>query len=107
MTGRRIRVPGCSAVALAVALALPAAAQDATGLLFHASMDRGLTADVAKGDPVPNFRSRVDVVSDGAIGGAAKWEDDGYVAWKAPGNMRADRGTLAFFWRARQPVSDQ
>ncbi|MEV8929530.1 hypothetical protein AB0096_26325, partial [Klebsiella pneumoniae] len=53
---------------------------------------------------MPNFRSGVSVVPDGAIGGAARWADDGYVAWKAPGNMRAQRGTLSFFWRPREPL---
>ncbi|MES2044494.1 MAG: LamG-like jellyroll fold domain-containing protein [Pseudomonadota bacterium] len=86
--------------------AAPAVAQDATGLLFRASADKSLTADVAVGDPVPNFRSGVTVVPDGAIGGAARWADDGYVAWKAPGNIRAERGTLAFFWRSRTPVGE-
>ncbi|WP_448663052.1 LamG-like jellyroll fold domain-containing protein [Sphingomonas sp. CJ20] len=96
-----------SLAALALALmAQPAAAQDSTGLLFRVSADKSLNADVATGDPVPNFRSRVSVVPDGAIGGAARWEDDGYVAWKAPGNMRAQRGTLAFFWRARTAVGE-
>lgn len=98
----RIRLIAVSA--LATALAAPASAQDATGLLFHASADTTLTADQAAGDPVPNFRSGVSVVPDGAIGGAARWADDGYVAWKAPGNMRAARGTLSFFWRAREPL---
>ena len=92
--------------ALALSVAAPAMAQDATGLLFRASADKSLTADVAVGDPVPNFRSGVDVVPDGAIGGAARWQDDGYVAWKAPGNIRAERGTLSFFWRSRTPVGE-
>src|SRR3569623_157665 len=90
--------------ALALWSVPPAMAQDASGLLFRASADKRLNADVAVGDPVPNFRSGVDVVPDGAIGGAARWQDDGYVAWKAPGSIRAERGTLAFFWRARTPV---
>ncbi len=93
-----------SLLALAIAGATPAAAQE--GLLFRMSADKSLTADVAAGDPVPNFRSNVDVVPDGAIGGAAKWADDGYVAWNAPGNIRAARGTLSFFWRPRQPVGE-
>ena len=95
-----------SVLALAVASIAPARAQDATGLLFRASADKSLTADYATGDPVPKFRSGVDISPDGAIGGAARWADDGYVAWKAPGNIRADRGTLAFFWRARTPVGE-
>ena len=94
-----------SLLAIATALlATPAAAQD--GLLFRVSADRDLTADTARGDPVPNFRSAVTVTPDGAIGGAARWADEGYVAWAAPGNMIAQRGTLAFFWRAREPVTD-
>jgi hypothetical protein len=95
-----------SLLALAIATATPAAAQNAGGLLFRMSADKSLTADTAAGDPVPNFRSKVDVVPDGAIGGAARWADDGYVAWNAPGNIRAARGTLSFFWRPRQPVGE-
>ena len=94
-----------SLLAIATALlATPATAQD--GLLFRVSADRDLTADTARGDPVPNFRSAVTVTPDGAIGGAARWADKGYVAWSAPGNMLAQRGTLAFFWRARDAVTD-
>lgn len=102
-----------SRLALTLALAagpLPALAQTDPagdpGLLFRLSADKGLDADIARGDPVPNFRSNVDIVPDGAIGGAARWADDGYVAWNAPGNMRAARGTLSFFWRARTPVGE-
>nr|WP_315382681.1 LamG-like jellyroll fold domain-containing protein [uncultured Sphingomonas sp.] len=101
--------PFASMLALAVGcLSLPAQAQTdpAPGLLFRASADTSLDADVAGGDPAPNFRAHVDVVPDGAIGGAARWADDGYVAWKAPGNMRAARGTLSFFWRAREPLGE-
>lgn len=100
------RFSTASVLALAVSSIAPAQAQDATGLLFRASADTSLTADYATGDPVPNFRSGVDITPDGAIGGAARWADDGYVAWKAPGNIRADRGTLAFFWRSRTPVGE-
>ena len=64
------RFTTASVIALAVASIAPAAAQDATGLLFRASADNSLTADYATGDPVPNFRSGVDVTPDGAIGGA-------------------------------------
>ena len=100
----RIALATCVSL-LAIATA-PATAQDAGGLLFRASADKSMTADVAAGDPVPNFRTGVTVVPDGAIGGAARWADDGYVAWRAPGNMRAERGTLAFFWRPHQAVGE-
>ena len=98
----RVSCPGRGSMTLTSLLAIttallatPAAAQD--GLLFRVSADRDLTADTAGGDPVPNVRSAVTVTPDGAIGGAARWADEGYVAWKAPGNMIAQRGTLAFF----------
>ena len=91
-------------LAAASLLATPALAQE--GLLFRASADRDLTAEVAGGEAVPNFRSGVTVVPDGAMGGAARWADDGYVAWRAPGNVRSARGTLSFFWRARTPVGE-
>ena len=74
------------------------------GLLFYASGDRGTTADVATGEAEPNFQSGVRVVPDGHRGGALQWPDDGYVAWSAPGNILAQRGTLAFWWRPRTPV---
>ncbi len=86
---------------LALATATAARAEGGAGLLFRASADRDLVAETAGGDPTPNFRSGVTVVPDGAMGGAARWADDGYVTWRAPGNIRAERGTLAFFWRAR------
>jgi len=89
-----------------VALAPVPALADPSGLLFRVSADKSLTADVAGGDPVPNFRSGVDIVPDGAVGGAAHWADDGYVAWNAPGNIRAARGTLSFFWRPREPLGE-
>ena len=87
----------------AIASAAPA---DATGLLFRASADKGLTADRAAGDPVPNFQSNVAIVPTGKSGGAIQWQDDGYVAWRAPGNIYAQRGTLSFFWRPRTPVGE-
>ena len=90
--------------AVALALAAPAMAQDRAGLLFRASVDTDFRAETAAGDPQPNVRSGVATVADGAIGGAARWPDDGYVAWRAPGNMLARRGTVAFWWRAREPV---
>ena len=94
-------------VALPALLAAGAAqAADPTGLLFRAPLDRDFTADVATGPAVPNFVSGVKIVPGGAIGSAAQWADEGYLAWNAPGNMQAARGTLSFFWRARTPVGE-
>ncbi len=104
---------GARLIATAIALALCAAsaaraAPDPDGLLFRASADGpgdgGLAATTAGGDPRPNFASGVTVVPDGATGPAFRWADDGYVTWNAPGNIYAQRGTLALFWRPRTPV---
>ena len=76
------------------------------GLLFHVSADRGFVADQASGDAVPSFQSKVSIVPDGKAGGAIRWDDDGHVAWRAPGNIYAQRGTLSFFWRSRSPVGE-
>ena len=94
------------ALAIALAGAAPARAGDPgpDGLLFRASGDKGLAADFAVGEAQPNFASDVGIVPDGAIGPAMRWADDGYVAWRAPGNIYAQRGTLSFFWRPRTPL---
>jgi len=83
--------------------ALAAQVPDA-GLLFRASADQGLAADLAKGDAQPNFASHVGLVPDGRSGSAIRWQDDGVLSWNAPGNIYGRRGTLAFFWRSRTPV---
>jgi hypothetical protein len=81
-----------------------AAAAAEPGLLFRVSADTGFAADVAGGDPVPNFQDKVKIVPTGKFGGAIEWADDGVLTWHAPGNIYAQRGTLSFFWRSRYPV---
>src|SRR4051794_33782012 len=98
------KLAGAAALA-ALAAAAPARAE-APKLLFHVSADRGFVADKAGGEAVPNFQDKVRIVPDGAIGGAIHWDDDGVVTWNAPGNIYAQRGTLAFFWRSRTPVGE-
>ena len=76
-----------------------AAAQD--GLLFSLSAEQGGTAERAGGIAEPVFARGVEVVPDGASGAALSLEDDLALAWSAPGNIYAQRGTLAFFLRTR------
>lgn len=105
----RVLLRGASCLVLAgVAHAQDTHAQNrADGLLFHAPLDSGFAASVAGGDARPNFQSDVSIVPDGARGkGAGRWADGGYVAWNAPGNIQAQRGTLAFFWRRHTPVGE-
>ncbi len=74
------------------------------GLLFHLSGDKGFTADFAAGDPEPNFLKDVKIVRDGAKGAAFECAGTQLMAYRAPGNIHAQRGTLAFYWRSREPV---
>jgi len=80
-------------------------ASKAPGLLFYLSGSRGLTADVAAGgDPQPNFSSGVQVIADGAQGPGLQCAHTQLLSYWAPGNIYAERGTLSFFWRSREPV---
>ena len=96
-----------SALSLSLA-ALPAAAAADTApqLLFRVSADEGFIADHAAGEAVPNFQDKVKIVPTGVQGGAIEWADDGVLAWNAPGNIEAQRGTLSFFWRPRYAVGE-
>lgn len=99
-----------STLALLAALALVPAvshAQDQgkdSGLLFRLSADTSVVADYARGEAVPNFADKYAIVPTGRSGGALSANDDNVVAWKAPGNIYAQRGTVSFFWRSRTPV---
>ena len=75
------------------------------GLLFYASGDKGTTAEVAApGTAAPTFDALVKPIADGAKNGALSCDDLQRLAWRAPGNISAQRGTLSFFWRSRYPV---
>jgi hypothetical protein len=75
------------------------------GLLFYLSGERGLTADYSLGGtPEPNFASDVTTIPDGARGPGIRCGNLQRYSYWAPGNIYAQRGTLAFFWRSRDPV---
>lgn len=95
----------CAVVRLAAAPAANLPAPRADGLLFALSADHGPTADFsAVGRPQPTFDAEVSVIPDGAAGPALRCGNFQQLAWSAPGHVYAQRGTLAFFWRARDPV---
>ncbi|MCE5249436.1 hypothetical protein LLG96_04365 [bacterium] len=82
-----------------------AAQAEETGLLFRLSGDKSFTADYACGNPNPTFLNDVTIVNDGAKGpGFSTAHVSQLFAYDAPGNMYAERGTFAFFWRPRDPV---
>ena len=84
--------------------------REITGLLFYLSGENGFDADFSMGRGSPTFLSKVDIIDDGAKGKdgrngkAFQCDDLQKMAYKAPGNIYAERGTLSFFWRSRYPV---
>ena len=90
-----------SAIAAPTAPATPAG----DGLLFYLSAEKGTTADLAApGTATPTFDAEVTTIADGAHGAALRCADLQRLAYRAPGNIYAARGTLSFFWRSREPV---
>jgi len=77
------------------------------GRLFHAPLDTDYAADQAAGEARPLFVENVEIVPDGAHGPALRAADNQVLAWGAPGNLYAQRGTVSFFWRAHQPIGER
>jgi hypothetical protein len=75
------------------------------GLLFYLSAESGLTANFsAARTPQPTFAHDVRQVDDGAKGRGLQCGHMQLLAYRAPGNIYASRGTVSFFWRSREPV---
>lgn len=91
-------------LSLSILLAANAFSQENNGsLLFYLSGENGVRADYAAGQATPNFLSRVSVIDDGYVGKGIRCELGQRFAYKAPGNIYSERGTLAFYWRAHEP----
>ncbi len=83
------------------------AASSEPGLLFYLSGDHGFQADYAAGGVAePNYLSDVKIVPGGAKGSYLQCGDDQLLSYWAPGNIYAQRGTLSFYWRSREPVDE-
>ncbi len=77
------------------------------GLLFHYSASEGFTADFARGNPDAVVIEEQEIVDDGAVGKAISCPDfENVIAFESPGNLYAQRGTLAFFLRPRYPLGE-
>jgi hypothetical protein len=77
------------------------------GLLFYLSGDHGLNADYAAGgNPVPNYIRDVKTLPGGVAGSYIQCGNNQLLSYWAPGNIYAQRGTLSFFWRARDPLDE-
>ncbi|MEX2044679.1 MAG: LamG-like jellyroll fold domain-containing protein, partial [Opitutus sp.] len=98
----RPRLPSWLILAIFTSAPLQAAEN---GLLFHLTGEHGTTADIsAAGTPRPTYERGITRIADGAVGGALQCADTQLLAYRAPGNIHAQRGTLAFHWRSRHPV---
>jgi hypothetical protein len=94
-----------AACAIAAVVFIAAVNANEPGLLFYLSGDAGTTADFsAANTPKPTYEFEVSSVADGARGSALSCGNYQLLAYRAPGNIYAQRGTLSFFWRSRYPV---
>jgi hypothetical protein len=77
------------------------------GLLFYLSGDNGFKADYAAGgDPMPNYQTDVKIAFGGAKGSYIQCGDNQLLSYWAPGNIYAQRGTLAFDWRGHSDMDE-
>ena len=94
-----------ASAALATAPLANAQAPRSDGLLFHLSADTSLEADYAVGQAGPTFADKIALKATGGTdGGYIEGTDDQALAYRAPGNIFAAKGTVAFDWRSRSPV---
>src|SRR5690348_3420339 len=94
-------------LALVGAIGLGASAappEGAPGGLLYAN-DFATPDAAALGPEKPSFLDRARVLPGGPHRHTyLQLADDGVIAWRAPANIYAQRGTLAFQWRARTPL---
>jgi len=77
------------------------------GLLFYLSGVNGFNADYAAGgNPVPNYQRDVKILPSGVSGSYIQCGNNQLLSYWAPGNINAQRGTLSFFWRSRDPLDE-
>ena len=77
-----------------------------TGLLFYLSGDKGFNADYSAGKGEPNFLREVNIIKDGAKGAGFQCGNTQLFSYWAAGNIYSERGTLSFYWRAREPYGE-
>jgi hypothetical protein len=93
--------------ALSQSTAAPLSVPGEPGLLFYLSGDHGFNADYAAGgNAAPNYLSDVRILPGGAKGSYIQCGDNQLLSYWAPGNIYAQRGTLSFYWRSREPVDE-
>ena len=74
-------------------------------LLFYLSGEQETKADLANGNPEPNFLYNVSTIDGGVSGKALHCAHKQLLSYWAPGNIYASCGTLSFFWRLTEPFT--
>jgi Concanavalin A-like lectin/glucanases superfamily len=106
LMGAVLTASGYSQELLEMPNGMPAPGKE-PGLLFYLSGDHGFNADyAANGMPAPNYLSDVKILSGGAKGSYLQCGNNQLLSYWAPGNIYAQRGTLSFYWRSRDPVDE-
>jgi len=100
--GFRVILAATSCLSAPVLAQAPGGTHD--GLLFAVSGQHGAIAEQAGGAAEPIFADGVGTAADGRVGQALSLADNLTLAWSAPGNIMAQRGTLSFFFRPRTPL---
>lgn len=77
------------------------------GLLFYIDAENGLNATFSKGDPTPIFASGVAVVESGPVGNSLDLSPKLSLAWPAAQNIYAKHGTITFWVRVKEGLSDK
>ncbi len=91
-------------VVLLASLSACVFAQD-NPLLFRASFDEALSAEVAGGNPEAVWtRGGTAIVADETRGSCARVPAGAQLLYDAPGNVYWERGTLSFWWLCEEPI---
>ena len=75
-------------------------------LIFRLSGAAASVPEVHNGNGSPNFCKDVEVIDDLRFGKALKCLPSQLLSYWAPGNIYAERGTISFFWRSREPLGE-
>ncbi len=73
---------------------------------FYASFDQNALADQAVGSETPLANQNLKIVPEGRRGGALYLDFGSLLTYDAPGNLYAERGTVAFWWKLDEPVRE-
>ncbi|MFC2076058.1 LamG-like jellyroll fold domain-containing protein, partial [candidate division KSB1 bacterium] len=74
------------------------------GLTLYASFDRSPEADRADGPREPLARNGLEIIGKGKRAGCVRFPYNSALTYDAPGNLFAESGTVAFWWRPEEPM---